>query len=65
VSFTNQVLHYGFFWQIMSCCVEENPTPAKSWLVSNLRVVYQPLLMQNKTLHLHMQHYNLLIHMLW
>ena len=41
--YTNQVLLYGLLWQIMSRRIEQNSSPAESWLITDLRVVYQPL----------------------
>jgi len=54
VLFTDQILHYCFFWQIMSGCIQQNSSPAKSRLICNLRIVYQPL----QTQHTSMQNHN-------
>ena len=43
VLFTDQILHYSFLWQIMSGCIQQYSSPAKSRLICNLRIVYQPL----------------------
>lgn len=51
VKFTDQILHYSFLWQIMSWCIEQNSSPAESWLIDNHCIVYQPLPTQHSSIY--------------